>query len=133
VDPQALRLEDLEYRAGEAEEHFISFITPGDRLAGFLRLSLPGSASPRTGLADLEGAAIIREIHIYGQSLNIGGESNGAAQHAGLGARLISKAEEISHMKGFQRLAVISAVGTRGYYLRQGFDRGEHYLTKNFG
>ena len=72
---------------------FLSFVTPEDRLAGFLRLSLPGPQSPRTGLADLEGAAIIREVHVYGQSLPVGAEQAGAAQHTGLGTRLLEQAE----------------------------------------
>jgi elongator complex protein 3 len=38
---------DLVYQAGTAEEHFISFVTPEDKLAGFVRLSLPGKDSPR--------------------------------------------------------------------------------------
>ena len=33
--------------------------------------------------------------------------------------------------KAGKRMAVISAVGTRGYYLDRGFERGELYLTKN--
>ena len=46
VDPEDLHLDDLVYPAGGAEEHFLSFVTPGDKLAGFLRLSLPGDGSP---------------------------------------------------------------------------------------
>lgn len=130
VDPDELRSDDLVYQAGGAEEHFLSFVTPEDRLAGFLRLSLPGPASPWTGLSDLEGAAIIREVHVYGQSLAVGDEKPGAAQHAGLGTRLIEQAEDIARSRGFARLAVISAVGTRLYYLRRGFERGEFYLVK---
>lgn len=133
VNPESLKLDDLVYRAGTAEEHFLSFITPDDRLAGFLRLSLPGAASPQTGLHDLDGAALIREVHVYGQSLPVGMEKEGAAQHAGLGTRLLQQAEAIAKEKGFKRMAVISAVGTRGYYLERGFERGELYLVKEIG
>ena len=118
------------YRAGAAEEHFISYITPDDKLAGFLRLSLPGKDSPPTSMPDLDEAALIREVHVYGQSLPVGAEKQGAAQHAGLGTRLLEKAEAIAKASGFKRMAVISAVGTRGYYLERGFERGELYLTK---
>lgn len=122
---------DLVYPAGGAEEHFLSFDTPDDHLAGFLRLSLPGEGSPDTGLPDLAGAAIIREVHVYGQSLPVGSEAIGAAQHTGLGSRLIRHAERLARSRGYTRLAVISAVGTRRYYLRRGFRPGEFYLTKN--
>jgi elongator complex protein 3 len=128
---ESLRLDDMVYQAGAAEEHFISYITPDDKLAGFIRLSLPEKNSPETGMSDLDGAALIREVHVYGQSLPVGAEKDGAAQHAGLGTRLLEKAEVVAKTSGFRRMAVISAVGTRGYYLGRGFERGELYLTKN--
>jgi elongator complex protein 3 len=126
---------DLLYQTDYAEEHFISWVTPedsehGSRLAGFLRLSLPGPDSPETGIADLHGAALIREVHVYGQSLQVGEEKLGAAQHAGLGTRLLEKADQIARDRGFVKMAVISAIGTRLYYLNRGFERGDLYLVK---
>jgi len=131
IEPETLALDDLVYQAESAEEHFLSFVTPDDKLAGFLRLSLPLDEAPQTGLADLDGAAIIREVHVYGQSLQVGHESQGAAQHAGLGTALIRRAGEIAREKGFKHMAVISAIGTRHYYLERGFERGDLYLVKN--
>jgi len=131
VHSELLKLDDMIYQAGAAEEHFISYVTSDDKLAGFVRLSLPGKESPQTGMSDLDGAALIREVHVYGQSLPVGAEKQGAAQHAGLGTRLLEKAEAVAKTNGFKRMAVISAVGTRGYYLERGFERGELYLTKN--
>lgn len=131
VDARSLSLDDLAYSAEGAEEHFLSFVTPDDRIAGFLRLSLPREDSPATtSLADLQGAAVIREVHVYGQSLPLGAEQAGAAQHAGLGSRLILEAERTAREHGYGRLAVIAAVGTRLYYLERGFERGELYLVK---
>jgi elongator complex protein 3 len=131
IRPEELHLEDQIYSAGAAEEHFLSYVTPDDRIAGFLRLSLPGPESPDTGIADLKDSAIIREVHVYGQSLPVGVEAKGAAQHIGLGALLIDKAEEIAQTQGFHRLTVISAVGTRRYYQRHGFRNGDLYMFKN--
>jgi elongator complex protein 3 len=131
VHPELLRLDDLVYQAGAAEEHFISYVTPDDKLAGFIRLSLPGKDTPLTGMSDLDEAALIREVHVYGQSLPVGAEKAGAAQHAGLGTRLLAEAEELAKGNGFRRMAVIAAVGTRGYYLERGFERGELYLVKS--
>jgi elongator complex protein 3 len=133
VSAEALKLDDMVYQAGAAEEHFISYVTPDDKLAGFVRLSLPSKESPQTDMSDLDGAALIREVHVYGQSLAVGAEKEGAAQHAGLGTRLLEEAETIAKANGFKRMAVISAVGTRGYYLGRGFERGEFYLTKKIG
>jgi len=130
IELASLQLQDHVYPAGSAEEHFVSFDTNEDGLAGFIRLSLPSNESPQTGIADLHGAALIREVHVYGQSLPVGAEKNGAAQHVGLGTRLLEEAEQIARQKGFGRLAVISAIGTRQYYLDRGFERGEYYLVK---
>jgi elongator complex protein 3 len=130
VKPATLQLDDLVYHPDGAEEHFLSFVTPEDQIAGFLRLSLPGADSPATGLADLNGAAIIREVHVYGQSLAVGTEQRGAAQHIGLGTRLLAEADNLARAKGYRRMAVIAAVGTRQYYLERGFERGELYLVK---
>jgi elongator complex protein 3 len=130
VDPEEITFDDIVYQTDHAEEHFLSWITPDDKLAGFLRLSLPGPESPETELADLEGAAIIREVHVYGQSLQVGEEKIGAAQHAGLGTKLIEEANQIAKGQGYDRIAVISAIGTRLYYLNRGFTRGDLYLIK---
>ncbi len=131
VEAETLRMDDLTYQAGTAEEHFISFITPDDGLAGFIRLSLPAKDSALTGMSDLDGAALIREVHVYGQSLAVGAEQTGAAQHLGLGTRLLEEADNVARKNGFSRMAVISAIGTRHYYLDRGFERGEYYLVKN--
>jgi len=130
VDPETLTLIDETYSAGPSEEHFLHFRTPQGRIAGYLRLSLPGPASPRLGFADLEGAALIREVHVYGQSLPVGKDHPGAAQHIGLGTALLAEAERVARQYGFGRLAVIAAVGTRKYYEARGFERGELYLVK---
>jgi len=131
VDPALLKLDDLVYHADYADEHFISYVTPDDKLAGFIRLSLPSKDAPQTQLNDLNDAALIREVHVYGQSLPVGEEKTGAAQHAGLGTKLLQHAEKIAKENGFGRMAVISAVGTREYYLDRGFERGELYLVKD--
>ncbi|MBK7456443.1 MAG: tRNA uridine(34) 5-carboxymethylaminomethyl modification radical SAM/GNAT enzyme Elp3 [Anaerolineales bacterium] len=130
VEAESLRLNDLTYQAGSAEEHFISFVTPEDGLAGFIRLSLPAKNATLTGMSDLDNAALIREVHVYGQSLEVGSEKTGAAQHTGLGTRLLEEAENAARKKGFSRMAVISAIGTRHYYMDRGFERGEYYLVK---
>jgi elongator complex protein 3 len=130
IDPQAVSLHDLTYPAEAAEEHFLHFRTPQGKIAGYLRLSLPRPGAPELGLSDLEGAALIREVHVYGQSLPVGVDQPGAAQHTGLGTRLLAEAERIARAEGFGRLAVIAAIGTRRYYQQRGFEPGELYLVK---
>ncbi|MCJ7723639.1 MAG: tRNA uridine(34) 5-carboxymethylaminomethyl modification radical SAM/GNAT enzyme Elp3, partial [Anaerolineales bacterium] len=131
VAPDKLHLDDSDYLAANAREHFLSFVTPDDKIAALLRLSLPSPNSPQTGLQDLKGAALIRELHVYGQSLPIGMELDSTPQHCGLGMGLLEQAERVAYQAGYKRLAVISAVGTRQYYLERGFERGDCFLVKN--
>jgi elongator complex protein 3 len=130
VDADSLVFNDLAYNPAYAEEHFLSFNTPQDQLAGYLRLSLPNPGESGLDMVDLKNAALIREVHVYGQSLAVGAEQTGAAQHIGLGTTLLKKAEEIAHSKGYSRLAVIAAIGTRRYYEARGFERGELYMYR---
>ncbi len=131
VEASRLELKDLVYRAGGAEEHFLSFDTPGDHLAGYLRLSLPRPGSPATRFDDLQEAALVRDVHVFGESLGLGADVPGAAQHAGLGQRLLRHAEELARQHGYRRVAVIAALGTRGYYASHGYSLGETYMIKD--
>lgn len=124
-----LKLDELIYPANGFEEHFLQFITEDRKIAGFLRLSLPTDAvNPLTD--ELRDTAMIREIHVYGQAVDIGDSQEGHAQHLGLGTQLINRAVAIAQANGFERLAVISAIGTREYYRKRGFDDGELYQIR---
>ncbi len=68
---------------------------------------------------------------MYGQSLAVGEEQSGAAQHIGLGKALLREAEQIARAQGYKKLAVIAAVGTRKYYEDRGFAPGELYHVKD--
>jgi elongator complex protein 3 len=124
IDPTSLRLVESEYAAGDAREVFLELVTDTDRIVGFLRLSLPGAPS---FLDELGTNAIVRELHVYGGAVAIGGEAEGRAQHRGLGARLLEAAALRARAAGHGTLSVISAIGTRDYYRRQGFTDGLLY------
>jgi elongator complex protein 3 len=135
VQVEDLRLEDHIYHPANAEEHFIHFRTSEGKIAGYLRLSLPQDTKenhPAADLnfADLHNAALVREVHVYGQSLAVGAEKEGAAQHIGLGKQLLEEASRIARENGYSSLAVIAAIGTRQYYLARGFEPGELYMVK---
>lgn len=130
IDPQTLQLDEVQYVTSVSNEIFLQYITPERQIAGFLRLSLPKVANYINELSD---SAMIREVHVYGQTTSFGDKpgvtEKGAdrAQHLGLGKKLISRAKEIAKEKGYPRLQVISAIGTRDYYRKQGFEDGELY------
>jgi len=96
-------------------------VAEDDRIAGFLRLSLPNPQTPLP-IPQLAGHAMIREVHVYGPALSIGETSDGEAQHMGLGTRLVNQAKTMAREAGFSKIAVISAVGTREYYRKVGFE-----------
>ena len=125
-----LKLDSLSYASSIGEEVFLQYITDQRDIAGFLRLSLPVPADDPL-LEELRGCAMIREVHVYGLTLGIGVTGEGRAQHAGLGTRLIERAALIAAERGYQRLAVISAIGTREYYRKRGFADGALYQIRD--
>jgi len=140
VSEDELNLSDLIYHPKYAEEHFLNYSTSDDHLAGYLRLSFPETPDEeacqvyrlaQAAIPELEGCAIIREVHIFGQSLQFGVEKSGAAQHVGLGSHLIEQAVQLAQDKGFKKIAVIAAIGTRGYYRDRGFSGGDLYMIRN--
>jgi len=123
-DLDCLRPEDLRYETSVGEEHFLQIVTEDGLLVAFLRLFLPKEASY---LDELGASAIIREVHVYGASAELGERNAQKPQHLGLGRELLSWAERVASAAGFDRLAVISAVGTRAYYRKRGFSDGRLY------
>ena len=129
VNYDELHLDELWYNSSMSDEVFLQFITEDRQIAGFLRLCLP--YQDETAIhEELENAAIIREIHVYGQSLGIGDDKSGIAQHSGLGKTLIEYAVKLATERGYQHMAVISAIGTREYYRKRGF--GSLYQIRGF-
>jgi elongator complex protein 3 len=124
VREEDLSLQEVPYETSLGQEIFLQYVTAQNKIAGFLRLSLP-TAPPIT--PELDGAAMIREVHVYGVTVGIGQNEQGRAQHLGLGRRLIERAVEIAKERGYQKLAVISSVGTRDYYRKRGFEDGQLY------
>ncbi len=132
VDPRRLRLRRTDYGASGGRETFLEFVTANDRIAGFLRLRLPGQpATDDISLPELANRAIIREVHVYGAVVGLGEREEGRSQHVGLGRRLIAEALDIAAGAGFGQVAVISSVGTREYYRRLGFEDGELYQHRS--
>ena len=200
-----VRLFQREYASSGGRELFLSFETTDEKIiCGFLRLRLSRGAGLNGCFPELDGAALVRELHVYGKMRPVGsdrasasgggsthaqqqkhpgptdeylvgsapgakarrrrrkaaaaaaakrkslGPASGTAvethsasadsavlssqkksaanapsrsdrQHAGLGRRLMRRAEELASEAGYTRLAVISGIGTRDYYRHLGF------------
>ncbi len=124
-----LKLNVLEYPASGGKEYFISFDSKnGNTLYGFCRLRLPG-ANKLKDFPALKGAAMVRELHVYGELVPMGG--NKRTQHIGLGQRLLKEAEAIAKKNSFKKMAVISGVGARGYYRKNGYTLKGGYMIKS--
>jgi elongator complex protein 3 len=82
-------------------------------------------------MKELEGASLIRELHVFGRETSIGKRKNEASQHIGFGGQLMQKAEEISKQAGFKKIAVISGIGVREYYRKKGYKLEGTYMLKN--
>jgi elongator complex protein 3 len=115
------------YECCGGREHFISAVS-GDSLIGFARLRFP-SAEFRP---EITGAALLRELHVYGSLVPVGLEAAEQEewQHRNFGKMLLSHAEEIAKVAGFGRMAIMSGVGVRPYYRRQGYERRGPYMVK---
>lgn len=133
VKRQRLTIDDLRltvetYDTDGTTEHFLSFVSDEDKIAGFLRLSFPDREQDLP-LPELENHAMIREVHVYGPAVSVGDESQGEVQHIGLGSQLVEKAKKMAREAGYGHIAVISAIGTREYYARHGFAVHGLYMT----
>jgi elongator complex protein 3 len=123
-----LQLTIAKYKASEGEEYFISADSrDGKILFGFCRLRLSRSAY-HIALDVLDDAALIRELHVYGELMPVGGGKK--VQHAGLGKKLMAEAEKIARANGFEKIAVIAGVGARGYYRKLGYELENSYMVK---
>ncbi len=117
----------ITYDCCGGEERFIQ-ATAGGALIGFLRLRLP-AASWRP---ELEDAALVRELHVYGAPVRLGSRAGSAEwQHRSFGRELLAEASCQAAAAGFGTVAVMSGVGVRPYYRRQGYIRdGPYMLTR---
>ncbi len=122
ADIDDLQLRETPYKTTVSEEVFLEWTTPDDKIAGFLRLSMPHNDYVRRNAEALPvgtDEAMIREVHVYGRVAGI--HKAGAAQHLGLGKQLIARACTIAQEHGYHKMNVISAIGTREYYRSLGF------------
>lgn len=126
VNLDDISLEIVTYETDATKEHFLQYVTPGGKLAGFLRLSLPVVPRQELPIPEIRHAAMVREVHVYGPAQALGRRRRGV-QHRGLGTELLERAAQMARDASFDELAVIAAVGTRRYYRERGFTSGTLY------
>jgi len=127
--PDAFVATELEYEAAGGRERFLAWEDPGtDTIVGFLRLRFPSTETP--GGLD---APVIRELKVVGSEVPVGQEGSRPSeyQHRGFGRALLAAAEEAVRSEGYGRVYVTSAVGTREYYRRSGYERVGPHMAKS--
>jgi elongator complex protein 3 len=116
----------LKYACCGGQEHFISVVS-NESLIGFTRLRFP----PAPYNPVLENTALMRELHVYGSLVPVGKDADSDEwQHRNFGRVLIARAEEIASDAGFTSLAILSGIGVRPYYRRQGYERKGPYMIR---
>ena len=110
------------YTACEGQEHFLSIEDVNEEsIAGFLRLRLPSKNHFRPEITD--STALVRELHVYGNMIKIGGKNPKIGQHTGFGEKLLKEAENIALDNGMDNVAIISGIGSRNYYRKFGYEK----------
>ncbi len=133
-----LKLFRQDYNASGGKEIFLSFEDEKRKnLFALLRLRLPSQLFEKRKhfLPAVEQAAIIRELHTYGQLMPLVKsrvKKTASPQHKGLGLKLVKEAEKIAKKEfGLRKIAVIAGIGARDYYSRKaGYQLEDSYMTK---
>lgn len=126
-----VEIKTTEYKAGDGKEYFIQVVNKDNILFGLLRLRIPNNLENPL-IKELRNCALIREIHVYGQSLKLGEKNKSEGQHKGLGKKLMKTAEKIVKQNKINKIAVISGIGVRDYYRKLGYQLDKHYMIKEF-
>jgi len=123
IDIDNFEIKNVKYKASGGEEFFISAET-NNYLLGFIRLRFPKEPF----IKELsKKTSIVRELHVYGEATEFNDKN---IQHRGIGKKLLKIAEDISKEQGFEKIAVISGVGVREYYKKQGYKLIGTYMIK---
>ena len=150
------RLNRMDYETYGGEEIFLSFEDTNETLFGLLRLRVnKGVQKPYVGVLSppLVGArklggdkslpynygfqassntdlALVRELHIFGPEVPLGERQEQAAQHQGLGEKLLREAERIAREEfHVGRLNILSGVGARDYYRSLDYELEGAYMV----
>jgi elongator complex protein 3 len=141
AEPDEVTLETMTYEVAGGTEHFVSYEDrEQDLLVGFCRVRFPEDPVRRA----LQDAAVVRELHVYGSEVAVGGEADsggtaegapasavGQHQHRGYGRRLVRRAESLAADAGYDKLAILSGIGVRQYYREKlGYHQDGPYVSK---
>ena len=129
--PENVGLRVERYEASEGVEVFISCEdVVNDILIGLLRLRVPSERAFRPEVVE-RPSAIVRVLHVYGDVVPVSERDEGAWQHRGYGSMLLREAERIAREEyDAKKVLVLSALGVKEYYAKQGYKKDGVYMSK---
>jgi len=128
-----IKLYRQDYEASKGQEIFLSYENNQENyLVGYLRLRKPSKLAHRPELNDGK-TMIVREIKVVGELVPKGTKPNrfSQIQHRGFGKLLMENAEAISSEEfEAKKLAVISGIGVRDWFIKMGYKLDGVYVSK---
>ncbi len=123
INTKNYKLKITKYKASKGTEYFIC-AEEKKHLLGFVRERIP----KKTFIKNIkEKTALVRELHVYGKTTEFDKKN---IQHTGIGKKLLKKAEKIAKEKNYEKISVISGIGVREYYKKQGYYLDGNYMSK---
>ncbi len=131
-DSEDIKLIRTCYESSGGTEVFLSREDPKtDTLIAYLRLRIPSRSAHRIEISS-NRSSIVRELHVYGPVVPVGERNASSWQHKGHGISLLKEAERLSTEEyDLRKTLVLSALGTKEYYLRAGYKPDGPYVSKN--
>lgn len=119
------------YSASWGKEYFLTFEDKEDKtLFALLRLRFPSKNHELISLfPELQGCAIIREVHTFWKQICIGARS-WCVQHQWFWKKLIFEAEKLAKEYGYHKIAITSWIGVREYYRKLWYVQEWEYMVK---
>ncbi|PIY72073.1 hypothetical protein COY87_02905, partial [Candidatus Roizmanbacteria bacterium CG_4_10_14_0_8_um_filter_33_9] len=102
-----IKMRIIKYQASGGIEYFLEYVDEENHSLGFLRLRIPSyitNKKIKPMFSVLKNASIVRELHVYGQSTEIGSKTKKNIQHKSLGEKLLKKAEKITQKQGLTKI-----------------------------
>lgn len=130
IDYKSIKYDVIQYDASQGTEFFISAYVPSEKhplgnIIGFLRLRIDNSTQ------FTRKYALVRELHVYGRMTPTYIKTLENTQHKGIGKALLKEAERIAYENSKYDIAIISGVGVRKYYEKQGYYLKGAYMVKS--
>jgi histone acetyltransferase (RNA polymerase elongator complex component) len=121
------------YRGNCGDDYFIAYESVDKKaLFGFIRLRCVDQKNNKIIFDILRGRGLIRELHVYGDTIAVNSIAKSGCQHSGIGTGLLNYAEIVAMENGLCGIVVISGEGVKAYYEKKGYKEVDTFMVKDF-